>query len=282
MLFADTISKTVSYGYSNISTLNLSEAWIVAILYSMQLYFDFSGYCDMAIGVANCFHLDLPENFKNPYFADSISEFWKRWHITLTNFLTKYVYIPLGGNRKGKSRTLLNILIVYLISGIWHGADWSFVFWGVLHGIACCFHRICGNIWGKIPEFLRIIGTFIYVTIAWVFFRADSMGDALSFIRVMFWGKAGGVSGEFLKSFDVLELVYIEDHVGVLNRLVSGCPTINMIIILMISTLALVMEGTFAKKAFKPTFFTGVACFVFLLWSVLSLSGVSVFLYFNF
>ncbi len=282
VLLADTISAAVDYGYSNIGALSSAECVIVAVLYSLQLYFDFSGYCDMAIGIANCLHIDLPENFDVPYFASSITEFWKKWHITLTGFLTRYIYIPLGGNRKGKSRTLINILIVYLISGFWHGADWSFVIWGMMHGIACCLYRVSGSLWDRLPKCIKIPCTFVYVTIAWIFFRAESTADAFEFIRRMFTAGGSASVSELIHKFDVLELAYIEDHVGVLKNLCMSFPYLNMIVILLVCLLVLVIEKIFAgrKRTFSAA--SAIICSVLLIWSIISLSGVSVFLYFNF
>lgn len=130
VLLADTFGKAATYGFGTIETLSSIEAWIVAWSYTFQLYFDFSGYCDMAIGIGYMFNIILPQNFNSPYKSTSITEFWSRWHMSLTRFLKTYIYIPLGGNRKGKIRTYINILIVYLVSGIWHGANWTFLMWG--------------------------------------------------------------------------------------------------------------------------------------------------------
>ena len=282
VLLADTLSHAVDYGYINVNVISGPEAWITAIMYSFQLYFDFSGYCDMACGIANCFHIDLPENFNNPYFASSISDFWKRWHITLTSFLTKYVYIPLGGNRKGKVRTYLNIMIVYLVSGIWHGADWSFVLWGMMHGVALCFYRLCGKAWDKMPEFIRVFLTFIFVSIAWVFFRAESISEALCFVKAMILPGGTHFTPAFIEKFDVLELTYIEDHVGMLRRLTESYPLINMIVILLACVTVLGLEKRNSKKEFKPCLRNAMLCTILLVWSILSLSGVSDFLYFNF
>jgi len=282
VLLADTLSKAVDHGYSAIGTLSSAESWLVALLYSLQLYFDFSGYCDMALGIANCFHLDLPENFNLPYFADSITDFWKRWHITLTGFLTRYVYIPLGGNRKGKLRTFVNILIVYLISGLWHGADWSFVMWGVLHGAACCLHRLWGGLWNRLPAFIKIPVTFIYVTICWVFFRAKDLGDAFLLLGRMFGRIHGGISSGLTECFDILELTYLEDHIGLFGSICQRGPSLNMIVIILAAVSAVVIEKLFSGKEFRPTAGRAVIAVILLSWSVLSLSGVSVFLYFNF
>jgi len=133
---ADTFANWATQGFDQANTLTCFDGWITSLSYTFQLYFDFSGYTDMAIGVALLFNIALPMNFNSPYKALDIQDFWKRWHITLSRFLTKYIYIPLGGNRKGKKRTYINILIIFLISGLWHGAGWTFIFWGFLHGLA--------------------------------------------------------------------------------------------------------------------------------------------------
>ena len=134
VLLADTFGKAVDAGYGNVAGLSGTDAWLVMLFYTLQLYFDFSGYCDMGRGIAHMLGMELPVNFDSPYKASNIIEFWKRWHITLNRFLRKYVYIPLGGNRKGTARMYLNLFIVFLVSGIWHGAGWNFVLWGALHG----------------------------------------------------------------------------------------------------------------------------------------------------
>ena len=135
VILADTFGNAVNWGFQNIAELDTSNALIVMLAYTMQIYFDFSGYCDMALGIGKMLNIELPLNFNSPYKALRITEFWDRWHITLTRFLTKYVYIPLGGNRRGRLRTYFNILIVFLISGIWHGANWTFILWGGVHGV---------------------------------------------------------------------------------------------------------------------------------------------------
>lgn len=134
VLLADTFGKAVDAGYGNVAGLSGTDAWLVMLFYTLQLYFDFSGYCDMGRGIAHMLGMELPVNFDSPYKASNLIEFWKRWHITLNRFLRKYVYIPLGGNRKGTARMYLNLFIVFLVSGIWHGAGWNFVLWGALHG----------------------------------------------------------------------------------------------------------------------------------------------------
>ena len=141
VVIADTFAIWATNGFDNATTLNLFEAWATSLSYTFQLYFDFSGYTDMAIGIALLFNIKLPINFNSPYKALNIQDFWRRWHITLGRFLRDYIYIPLGGNRTGKFRNYLNLLITFLIAGIWHGASWMFVFWGFLHGVAMVVHR---------------------------------------------------------------------------------------------------------------------------------------------
>ena len=143
-MIADVLGRGADWGFSNPEAVTAVDAALVSVLYTLQIYFDFSGYCDMACGIANMFHLELPVNFNSPYKAASILEFWQRWHITLTRFLRTYIYFPLGGSRKGKFRTMWNVLMVFLVSGIWHGAAWTFILWGAVHGIANVLCRLFG------------------------------------------------------------------------------------------------------------------------------------------
>lgn len=185
VFLADYIGRFADAGfvYGNLSCM---EGWLTSLSYTMQLYFDFSGYCDMAVGIGRMFGFSLPFNFDSPYQAVSIPDFWKRWHITLTKFLTNYLYIPLGGSRRGTVRTCLNIMIVFLVSGLWHGAGWTFLLWGALHGIA----NIVCRFWQKgrlhLPRLLAMGMTFFTVNLFWVFFRADSVKSALHVIVSMF------------------------------------------------------------------------------------------------
>lgn len=165
------------------------DAWIGALAYTFQLYFDFSGYCDMAIGIALMFGIRLPLNFYSPYKATSIVDFWRRWHITLSRFIRDYLYIPLGGNRRGFPRQIFNLLVVMAIAGLWHGAGWTFIIWGTLHGLYLSINHIWRRLTKKSGQLLEnhivwrtalsIFVTFILVTVAWVFFRADTVTTAI-------------------------------------------------------------------------------------------------------
>jgi len=167
------------------------EAWYAAIAYSLQIYFDFSAYSDMAMGIGKMFGIRLPQNFASPYKAVSINDFWRRWHITLSRFLRDYLYIPLGGNRKGPYRQKLNLLITMILGGIWHGASWNFLFWGVLHGTYLTINHLYGALtksypWLRLPKFMGWIITMVCVVIAWVPFRAPTMEGAVSLWKGMF------------------------------------------------------------------------------------------------
>jgi D-alanyl-lipoteichoic acid acyltransferase DltB (MBOAT superfamily) len=172
VVIADTFAQWATIGFDGVASLNFFEAWATSLSYTLQLYFDFSGYTDMAIGMSLMFNIRLPINFNSPYKARDIQDFWRRWHITLSRFLRDYIYIPLGGNKVSALRNYLNLFSVFLIGGIWHGASWMFVIWGALHGIAIVVHRIWKDfglrMWGWLGWFI----TFNFVNMAWVFFRA--------------------------------------------------------------------------------------------------------------
>jgi len=185
VIVADTFAVWADKGFDVATTLNFAEAWITSLSYTFQLYYDFSGYCDMAVGLGLMFNIKLPFNFNSPYKAKSIADFWRRWHITLSRFLRDYIYIPLGGNKKGFSREMYNLLVVFVIGGLWHGAAWTFVFWGALHGMAIVTERIFRKTKIKLPGIVSWLLTFGFVNAAWVFFRATSWGDAVKVLKGM-------------------------------------------------------------------------------------------------
>jgi len=186
VVIADTFAVWATAGFDTATTLNLVEAWITSLSYTFQIYFDFSGYTDMAIGIALLFNIKLPINFNSPYKSLTIQDFWRRWHITLSRFLKEYIYIPLGGNRKGSFKIYVNLMITFLIGGIWHGAGWTFVFWGFLHGFALVVHRIWKHVGFSLHDMLAWFITFNFINIAWVFFRAKKWEDAMKVLHGMF------------------------------------------------------------------------------------------------
>lgn len=189
VVIADTLAPWVKLAFDNADQLSFIEAWCGALAYTFQLYFDFSGYSEMAVGLGLMLNFKLPINFNSPYQATSVIEFWRRWHMTLSSFLKKYLYIPLGGNRYGESKKMRNLLVTMLLGGLWHGAGWTFVIWGGLHG---CY-LVINHQWRKygiaLPKFLNWVITFVCVIVAWVFFRSNSIHDAWVITK-----KMGGVS----------------------------------------------------------------------------------------
>jgi alginate O-acetyltransferase complex protein AlgI len=189
ILIANVLAARVDEIFSrDILELSSAEAWIGILGYTFQIYFDFSGYSDMAIGLGRIMGFKFPENFNNPYSSQSITEFWRRWHITLGSWMREYLYIPLGGNRvKHKGRMYFNLWIVFLASGLWHGASWSFVFWGAYHGLFLVLERLfLLKIYSRIGKLPSILISFFIVVIGWVFFRVEHIADAFSFIGKMF------------------------------------------------------------------------------------------------
>lgn len=187
LLIADTLALVADTVFYAPDAPSLPTAWLAAICYTFQIYFDFSGYSDMAIGMGRIFGFDFPENFNYPYAAHSITEFWKRWHITLTTWFREYLYIPLGGNRNGKFRTICNKWIVFLCTGIWHGANWTFILWGAINGLLMSLEQLLHV--PKNPKKCKPlfhIYTVLAVVLAFVMFRADSAAQAFQFYAAMF------------------------------------------------------------------------------------------------
>ena len=184
-LLADPTGAVVAPGFAQADTLTLFAAWQVALSYSLQLYFDFSGYSDMAIGLARMFNIRFPLNFDSPYKSRDIAEFWRRWHISLSRFLRDHVYIPLGGNRRGTSRMQVNLMATMLLGGLWHGAAWNFVLWGGLHGFYLVAHQLFRRAGGRLPALPAQALTLLAVMVAWVPFRADGMNATLAMLRGM-------------------------------------------------------------------------------------------------
>lgn len=271
-----------NYGWSNISTLDSVSAIVVIISYTFEIFFDFSGYCDMAMGIGWMMNIDIPLNFNSPYKSKSVKEFWNRWHITLGEFFTHYVYIPLGGNRKGIIRTVINVMIVFLLSGIWHGANWTFIVWGLMHGLCVAIENIFGK--KRKDSLITWIGTFVFVNIAWVLFRSNSIHEALEFYkRIASFDINGSISGV----------------VSALNSSVSYVPTlildkiinngsviyyfVEMIALFIVATVLCCGQNSreyvehMVLTNKKAVLFAAIFCY-----SVISLSSVSTFLYFNF
>lgn len=187
VLIANTLGAKVDQIMSeNFVFVDASLAWVGIIFYSLQIYFDFSGYSDMAIGLGRIFGFDFLENFNFPYIAKGIKNFWRRWHISLSSWFRDYLYIPIGGSRKGNILTYRNLLIVFFVTGFWHGASWNFVVWGMIHGLFILIERKWAKLFDKMPAFILHIYTVLVVVIAWVFFRIEDLSDAWLYLKTMF------------------------------------------------------------------------------------------------
>ena len=281
---ADTLSAAASKGFDVVNTLNFFSAWVTSLSFTMQLYFDFSGYTDMALGLALMFNIILPSNFNSPYKALNIQDFWRRWHITLSRFLRDYIYLPLGGNRRGELTAYINIWIVFFIGGIWHGAGWNFIFWGCLNGSAMVVYKIWAKSGLKMNRVLAWLITFNFTNICWVFFRARSFEDAAKVLKGM-----TGVNGVVLpatlgEKLSVLKQYGVEFGGALRDINYDGLDIGHIVYLLAFSIVAslTLMNSEEAVKRFEPN---GVNAFIISAVFFFSLSNItkaSEFLYFNF
>lgn len=223
VLLANPLGLIADNGFdSPVQDLTTGGAWLCLTAYTLQIYFDFSGYSDMAIGLARMFGFRFPENFNYPYTARSIQEFWRRWHISLSTWFRDYVYIPLGGNRLGPTRTLLNLWTVFLLTGIWHGASWNFMIWGAIHGLFLMTERLLAATpldRLRVPALLQHLYTMAVVMLAWVFFRVEGLADAVAFISVLFGQSATDATAQ---PYDATQRLHIGLLFGVALVLAGG------------------------------------------------------------
>ena len=197
VLIADTIAAIIDPALTRYSDLSSASTWLCVLGYTFQLYFDFSGYSDMAVGLGYLFGLRLPQNFNSPYKAVDIADFWRRWHISLSSCLRDYLYIPLGGNRGSKVAVTRNLLLTMLLGGLWHGANWTFVIWGGYHGLLLILHRAIRESWERLPVSFRRATTFLLVVVGWVLFRSSSLDMATLLLHRMFvWHAGDSIVGE--------------------------------------------------------------------------------------
>jgi len=259
VVIADTFAQWANAGFDSAQSLNLIEAWATSLSYTFQLYFDFSGYTDMALGVALLFNIRLPINFNSPYKALDIQDFWRRWHITLSRFLRDYIYIPLGGNRNGEFRTYSNLFTVFLVGGLWHGASWMFIIWGALHGSAIVIHRAWKSLGLSMNKYLAWFITFNFINITWIFFRAKDWDAAKNILSAM-----AGVNGMMLPEGKTISS---ETSLWILGAF--------LVVLLLKNS----ME---TLHSFRPNWRYLFLFLIFSLAGILNLMQVSEFLYFNF
>ncbi|WP_022756329.1 MBOAT family O-acyltransferase [Butyrivibrio fibrisolvens] len=281
LMIADTLGKAVDWGFNNVLDLYSMDIWIVMLCYTLQIYFDFSGYCDMAAGVSLLFNIELPVNFNSPYKALSITDFWKRWHISLTSFLRKYVYFPLGGSRKGTVRTYINMMIVFIISGIWHGANWTFILWGALHGACQVLHRIFRKPFDKLFAPVRWFITFLFVNIAWLLFRADSVAQWWYMVGKAFGIKYRTMHEELVSVFKIPRLRSVLSVAGI-SYSDMGVYVFGMVLMLCVCMFICLVPRNNLERQHRTSVWTLALTFVLFMVCFLSLSNVTSFLYFNF
>lgn len=281
VIFADTFAKAVDYVIENNIILTSMDLILGMFAYSFQIYFDFSGYSDMAIGSAKMMNIDLCVNFDSPYKAYSIRDFWKRWHISLTRFLTKYIYFPLGGSRKGKMKTYLNTIIVFLVSGIWHGANFTFILWGILHGIFSVFDRATEKHRKNIHPALQWMLAFLVISWLWLLFRSDSIDEWFTMTKHMIRFENMNISDGVLTCFVNPEQNLIF-HIFPLNHLNSAIRGFSCFVYFAGAILiSLAFENT-NKRKYKVNALTLVLYAVLLMFCLTLISHESVFIYNNF
>lgn len=280
VIIADSLAKAAAYGFDTAVSLSLVEAWVTSLSYTLQLYFDFSGYTDMAIGSALMFNIRLPINFNSPYKSRSIQEFWRRWHITLSRFLREYIYVPLGGSRVGEANIYANIMVTFLLGGLWHGAGWTFVFWGFLHGAALVVQRMWGRIDLRLPRLLAWFITFNFVNIAWVFFRAENWGDAVKVLRGMF-GQSGMVLPSSLSERLGSLGQYGVEFASLADRF-QDIPQAAAMVLVFFLLAVLFRNSTEMMERFRPHVLNSLFIAALAVWAILNLNKISEFIYFNF
>lgn len=284
VLLADTLGSAVNVAWNDVYGLTSSTALVAMLAYTFQLYFDFSGYCDIATGVAKMIGIDLPRNFNSPYRSCSITAFWGTWHMTMTRFFTRYLYIPLGGSRRGFVRTCINTLIVFAVSGLWHGANWTFIAWGGLHGLALMFAKIRDRYTDKrFPKPLGWLCTFGFVNVAWVFFRAPNFEAVRVFFSHLLSGVWMHLPYSIYSCFMTTEVKVVNQVLGLQSQTLGLIATIFFLVLALV--LSLLPRNALDRTlgtSFRPSGIQLTVSSILLVWSILSFTGISTFLYFNF
>ncbi|KAA0548458.1 MBOAT family protein [Bacillus sp. BGMRC 2118] len=290
VILADTYAVWATQGFDQLEVVTFIEGWVISLSYTFQIYFDFSGYMDMAIGAALLLNIRLPFNFNSPYKATNIQDVWNKWHMTLGRFLYRYVYtplnkfllrkvfIPLNLKHKVNTRTSLSLFLMFIVSGIWHGAGWTFIFWGFLHGVATVVHRYWKQTKIKMNKVLAWFITFNFINFTMVFFRAESFSDAVKVLKGMI-----GMNGIVLpiKYQTIIPSSLKELFIFSNPTLLNISEAIQYIVIGFIIILVFKNTRQLAEK-FKPTIWTFLFTILLLLYSILNLTKVSEFIYFNF
>lgn len=280
VLLADVFSKAVSWGIGySIDHMTAMDAILVVLSFTFQIYFDFSGYSSMAVGISKMLNISLPDNFDSPYQSLSIVDFWKRWHISLTSFLREYLYFPLGGSRKGKVRYYLNMFLVFFVSGIWHGAAWTYIVWGTLQGIAYCLNKAFYKQWNKMNQILQWFITFLFINLSWLFFRALSVSQAFDIIKKIVRLENTSISEGLLECFRIPEIAFFSNRIPAFAAFVAGHRGIEMSAFMTAAfVLSLSIKDKYTEK-FNPTIVKCLITIFIFFWSVISFSTVVEYIY---
>lgn len=280
VIFADTFVKAGSWGFANFSSTSTADLIIAVVVYLMHIYFDFSGYSDMGIGISRMLNIDLPVNFDAPFRSLSVREFWKRWHITLGRFLTNYIYVPLGGSRKGIIRTYLNTLIVFLISGLWHGANWTFIVWGLYVGVCNILDRVLEKEINRIPKIIRWFCTFLTINVYCILFMSNSLAQSWEIITHLFQKPDLRISYEIIKAFDLPEIIFLMNSLPFQN--VYKIRRLWVLVFTAAGFLfSLIPADTLYRKR-KNTVMGMIICILIFVWCIISLGTEPTFVYNNF
>ena len=294
VLLADVLAIPVNYGFQQTAFLDTPTTLLVILAYTFEIYFDFSGYSDMAMGLGKMFNIELPMNFNSPYKACSVKELWQRWHMTLSRFFIQYVYIPLGGSRKGKARTIFNTFMVFFLSGLWQGANWTYVAWGTMQGLLVIWDNL-GIIGVKgsndkvparfyIPKWLGWLFTFVFFNLSLYFFRSDNMTNAFQMFKNIFAFKNTGYIYKVAATLDIPEFYLIGQVINLtVPGILSYAYLVLFIVLLVISGFIITRKNAVQIAIEHPL--DSKLCFfvtIIFVWSVISFSQVSTFIYFNF
>ncbi|MCR5594574.1 MAG: MBOAT family protein [Lachnospiraceae bacterium] len=294
VLLADILAGPVNYAFFMPKDLDTVTVIIVMLMYMFELYFDFSGYCDMASGIAKMFNIDLPINFNSPYISSNVKELWQRWHITLSRFFTKYVYIPLGGSRRGYPRMLVNVFIVFVLSGLWHGAAWNYVLWGAVNGILVVWDNLCivgvrGCEYKKecrlyIPKKAGQVLTFIFFLLSLCFFRSSTIPDALHILRSIFVFNWNGKLFEILSYLKAPEFYILKEAAGMISDKALNIVYLGCSLLMLIISFIIIVKPNSHEIAYKNDhpIRDAILMGAVFSWCFISLNQVSTFLYFNF
>lgn len=296
VLLADTLAVVANAGFAKTELLDSPSTLLTLLAYTFEIYFDFSGYSDMAMGLGSMFRIQLPQNFNSPYKACTVKELWQRWHITLSRFFIQYVYIPLGGSRKGKLRKIVNNFLVFFLSGLWHGANWTYVAWGSMQGLLVVLDQLGlvgikgreekGNQktkW-KVPAFIGWCYTFGMFVLSLIFFRSESMSKAFIMFRNLFSFKVTGYLPKLVGVLELPELYIVKEALSLkFPTLLYPFSILQLLVLLVISIIVLCKPNAKELVLTKQRN-TGFALFltVVFVWSIISFSQVSTFIYFDF